>query len=185
MINIEYCNVTYTNIHVAPILLLSYIPPIARVFPYAESDTLVPCLTGGLIALLTINFLLFKVCWTQFVPEYVNIHVEPLVELSPGQPIARVFPIEDKDTEVPWDVIGVIGVILEAINFVCWDHVDPFLVNIQVAPIPPSSSGPPTARIFPFADNDTDVPCWERPILSVPITCCCSAHGVPLGIPLI
>src|SRR5260370_1152401 len=95
----------------------------------------------------------------------INAHAAPLPWLSPKSPQKSVFPSADRAREEPCSDQGTSSA--RANLEPCCVQIPPLRVNTHVAPVveklPPgpavSSLGPPTAAVFPSADNATPAPC--------------------------
>ena len=137
----------------APILLLSESPPIASVVPSSDNDTENPCCDCPMLPLPTS----FAPCCVHIPPVRVNIQVAPIPPLSDGPPTASVFPSPDSDTDDPCSWLLPTPPLPTSLA-PCCVHTPSVRVNIQVAPTKLLSPDPPTASVFPSADNDTENP---------------------------
>src|SRR5436189_267713 len=85
------------NIHAAPIVLLSALPPISAVSPSPDSATLVP----KELRLLAPVAVSFGPCWRHVLPERVNTHAAPRPPASAKPPISAVAPSPDRARLAP------------------------------------------------------------------------------------
>src|SRR5207237_2412370 len=135
------------NTHAAPAWPSSHLPPISAVFPSSDSATLAPCSAAPTAPLPTS----FDPCCDQVDPERVNTHAAPLKLSSHVPPISAVHPSPDSATLPPCPAASAAPV---PTSFdPCCDQVDPERASTHAAPVPPSSTGPPTNAVFPSPDN--------------------------------
>ena len=138
-------------IHVAPTLVASPGPPTAKARPSADRETEVPCKAP---APTSVNLLC--IAKGSDVTARVYIHVAPTLVASPGPPTAKVKPSPDKATEDPCKAPAP-----TSSNFTPGEKISVVVAreNTDTAPTLVASTGPPTARIKPSLDKETEVPC--------------------------
>ena len=50
----------------------------------------------------------------------------------------------------------------------CWLQIARLRLKTHAVPARPLSQGPPTMTVLPFEDNETDEPCWAKPLIPAP-----------------
>ena len=167
-----------TKIQAAPALVLSVLPPMTAVLPFAAIATEIPW-PAAPVAPVPTSLL---PCWIQK-PSLLRVKIQaaPAPLLSAGAPMMAVVPSPEMATEVPCCAAPTAPVPIN--SWPCCVQRPALRVKIHAPPMPVLSPEPPTMAVFPSADSATAFPCCAEPVAPVPTSfepCCWRSGYAPV-----